>query len=160
MEYKLKRDELDDEKLLNKVRELAIIMQETGLVYLEYSERPNVVTSVIMERESEGGTAPVRTQSVPAAAAAPAAPQAPAASGTPVTSPMVGTYYAAPGPDKPPYVQVGDTVTVGQVLCVIEAMKMMNDITAECDGVITEVCCENKQLVEFNQVLFRIDTGA
>lgn len=73
-----------------------------------------------------------------------------------VTAPLVGVFYMQAGPGRPPFVQVGDTVHKGQTLCIIEAMKMMNEITAEVDGVIEEVLGENGQMVEFGQNLFKI----
>ena len=73
-----------------------------------------------------------------------------------VKSPMVGTFYASPAPDKPPFVSVGDKVHKGQVLCVIEAMKLMNEIEAESDGTVAEILVENEQLVEFGQPLIRL----
>jgi len=73
-----------------------------------------------------------------------------------VKSPMVGVFYSAPGADEKPYVGIGDTVSPGDVLCLIEAMKTMNEITAESDGIITGICVENKQVVEFGQPLFHI----
>ncbi len=76
--------------------------------------------------------------------------------GTPVTSPMVGVFYAAPAPDKEPYVSVGSKVNKGDVLCLIEAMKLMNEVTAEKSGEIVEVCVENGQVVEYGQPLFMI----
>ena len=76
--------------------------------------------------------------------------------GDPVTSPMVGVFYAAPSPDKEPYVAVGSKVSKGDVLCLIEAMKLMNEVTAEKSGEITAVCVENGQVVEFGQNLFMI----
>ncbi len=76
--------------------------------------------------------------------------------GTPVTSPMVGVFYAAPAPDKEPYVSVGTRVEKGDVLCLIEAMKLMNEVTAEKSGDIVEVCVENGQVVEYGQPLFLI----
>ena len=156
MEYKT-TSEIDEERMINQVRDLAQIMKDMGLTVLEWTK----MDKVRLERPPDYAAADFAPSSdiKATAPATAAASPAPAAKGTPVKSPMVGTFYAAPGPDKPPYVQVGDVVTEGQVLCVIEAMKMMNDITAECDGVVTEICCENKQLVEFNQVLFRIDTS-
>ena len=81
---------------------------------------------------------------------------APTAEGTPVESPMVGVFYAAPSPDSDPYVSVGSSVNKGDVLCLIEAMKLMNEVTAEKSGIITEVCVENGQVVEYGQPLFRI----
>ena len=73
-----------------------------------------------------------------------------------VKSPMVGIFYAAPDPDSPPYVQKGDKVKKGDTLCLIEAMKLMNEVVAERDGEVVEVCVENGSLVEFGQVLLRI----
>lgn len=74
-----------------------------------------------------------------------------------VKSPMVGTFYRAPAPDADPYVQVGDIVSPDQVLCIIEAMKLMNEIEAEERGRVVEILVENSQPVEYNQVLFRIE---
>ena len=95
--------------------------------------------------------------------AAPVAPepesvqtQAPAEDARYVTAPLVGVFYLQAGPGRPPFVQVGDAVQKGQTLCIIEAMKMMNEITAEIDGVIEEVLGENGQMVEYGQNLFRI----
>jgi acetyl-CoA carboxylase biotin carboxyl carrier protein len=73
-----------------------------------------------------------------------------------VTSPMVGTFYRAPAPDADPYVEVGDHVTVGQTLCILEAMKLMNELEAEVSGTIKEISVENGEPVEYGQVLFRI----
>ena len=85
---------------------------------------------------------------------APAAAQA--ASGKAIKSPMVGVFYAAPSPDRPPFVNVGDTVKKGDVVCIIEAMKIMNEITATESGTITEVLVENGDVVEYDQPLFTI----
>ena len=95
-----------------------------------------------------------------AAAAAPAAALAPAAAQKPgnlVTSPFVGTFYRTPAPDQPAFVEVGAVVKKGQVLCIIEAMKLMNEIEAEVAGKVTEILVENGQPVEFGQALFRIE---
>lgn len=105
----------------------------------------------------------------PAAASAPAAPKAetpkpaapaeakPAAKGTPVKAPIVGTFYEASSPDAAPYVKVGDTVKAGQVLCIIEAMKLMNEIEAEQGGVVREILVKNAEPVEYGQTLFVIE---
>jgi len=74
-----------------------------------------------------------------------------------IKSPMVGTFYKAPEPGAEPYVKIGTRVTAGQTVCIIEAMKIMNEIEAEIAGVIREVCVEDTQPVEFGQVLFRVD---
>ena len=92
----------------------------------------------------------------PVAAAAPAA--APVEEGEYVTSPFVGTFYRAASPESPNYVEVGQAVKKGQVLCIVEAMKIMNEIEAEAAGKIAEVLVENGQAVEFGQRLFRIET--
>lgn len=73
-----------------------------------------------------------------------------------VSSPIVGTFYSAPGPDSPDYVKVGDRVKKGQVLCIVEAMKLMNEITSEFDGEIVSVLCQSGSLVEYGQPLFEI----
>jgi acetyl-CoA carboxylase biotin carboxyl carrier protein len=73
-----------------------------------------------------------------------------------VTSPMVGTFYRAPAPDAPPYAEVGARIGEGDTLCIIEAMKLMNELESEISGTIAEVCVENAQPVEFGQVLFRV----
>ena len=73
-----------------------------------------------------------------------------------ITSPFVGTFYSAPSPEKPPFVKVGDMVKSGQTVCIVEAMKLMNEIEAECDGIIEEVLVQNGRPVEFGMKLFRI----
>jgi len=84
-------------------------------------------------------------------------PEAPAAeTGFVARSPMVGTFYRAPNPESPEFVKIGDTVAVGQTLCIIEAMKLLNEIEAEKAGVIKQILCENGQGVEFDQPLFII----
>jgi acetyl-CoA carboxylase biotin carboxyl carrier protein len=93
----------------------------------------------------------------PAAHAEAPKPEAPKARYLEVKSPMVGTYYAAPEPGAKQYLSVGDRISKGQILCIIEAMKIMNEIEAEITGVIREVCVEDAQPVEFGQVLFRVD---
>jgi acetyl-CoA carboxylase biotin carboxyl carrier protein len=103
-------------------------------------------------------SAPAAEAPAPVSATAEApAPAAERVSGSEVLAPMVGTFYAAPSPDAQPYVQVGDEVKVGDTLCIIEAMKMMNAIEAEAAGRITAIQAENGQPVEFGQVLFIID---
>jgi acetyl-CoA carboxylase biotin carboxyl carrier protein len=74
-----------------------------------------------------------------------------------VTSPMVGTFYRAPAPDAPAYVEVGQRVSPGDTLCIIEAMKLMNELLSEVSGTIAEVCVQNAQPVEYGQVLYRVD---
>jgi acetyl-CoA carboxylase biotin carboxyl carrier protein len=100
-----------------------------------------------------GGAAMVAAETEPREAARP--PAAPALKE--IKSPMVGTYYKAPEPGADPYVKVGSRVSPGQTVCIIEAMKIMNEIEAEISGVVREVCVEDAQPVEFGQVLFRVD---
>ena len=82
---------------------------------------------------------------------------APASKGVPITSPMVGAFYAAPAPGAKPFVKVGDSVSAGQVVCIVEAMKLMNEIEAEVSGKITEICVEDGQSVEYGQVLMYVE---
>jgi len=120
-------------------------------------------TGVVITRTNSGFAMPSVVPAAPAPAAAPpvaeaAEPPKPAA--TPlkeIKSPMVGTFYAAPEPGAEPYVKVGARVTSGQTVCIIEAMKIMNEIEAEFGGVVREVCVDDAQPVEFGQVLFRVD---
>lgn len=101
--------------------------------------------------------APVHAAPAAAPVAAPAAKNASADLGLHVIkSPFVGTFYGSPSPGKPVYVKVGDKVKVGQALCVLEAMKIMNEIDADVNGEIVEICVDNESLVEFGQALFKI----
>lgn len=77
--------------------------------------------------------------------------------GKPITAPMVGTYYESPSPDDAPFVKVGDNVSIGQVVCIIEAMKLMNEIEADVSGKITEICVKNGDSIEFGQVLMYVE---
>ncbi|HWZ27320.1 MAG TPA: acetyl-CoA carboxylase biotin carboxyl carrier protein [Gemmatimonadales bacterium] len=113
-----------------------------------------------------GGAAQVVVGQAPLPAVAPAALSTPAAAPAAappapnlleVKSPMVGTFYKSPEPGAEAYVKVGSRVTTGQVVCIIEAMKIMNEIESEVQGVVREVCVDNAQPVEFGQVLFRLD---
>ena len=130
------------------IRKYANLMRELELTGLEITEGSTVV------RLERGGRAPssVPAQVVPL-------PEKPAAADREnvVRSPMVGVFYAAPAENAAPYVAVGDRVKAGDTLCIIEAMKLMNEITAEKDGVIAEVCAGNGQVVEYGTVLFRLE---
>ena len=101
--------------------------------------------------------APAPSAAPPAAPPVAAAPAAPAKNLIEIKSPMVGTFYAKPKPDKPDYVSVGTKVTPKTVVCQLEAMKLFNEITADCNGTVPEVCVKNGEAVEFNQVLFRVE---
>jgi acetyl-CoA carboxylase biotin carboxyl carrier protein len=109
---------------------------------------------VVAHAPATGGHAPA------AAAPPPGAPAAPPSHLLEIKSPMVGTFYSAPEPGAEPYVKVGSRVATGQVVCIIEAMKIMNEIESEVAGVVREILTENAQPVEFGQPLFRVDPHA
>ena len=111
--------------------------------------------TIEMERAVSAPAAPV----IPAAAAAPAVPAAAEPEGDAITAPMVGTFYAASAPEQPPFVQVGDHVKKGQTVCLMEAMKMMNEVQAPCDCVIEEILQEDGALVSFGEPLLRYREG-
>lgn len=150
---------------IRKVKKLIELLEESGIAEIEITEGEEAVR---ISRYPQGGVAPVAMHApapmqvaAPAApaAAAPAdatAPAAPAADGKTVNAPMVGTFYRSPSPEADPFVKPGDKVSVGDTLCIIEAMKMMNQIEAEVSGTITSVEVENGDAVEFGQVLFKI----
>lgn len=103
---------------------------------------------------------PAPAASAPAAAGSAPAAEAPSAKASnllEVTSPMVGTFYRAPAPDAPSYVEKGKRVSKGDTLCIIEAMKLMNELECEVEGTIVEILVDNAQPVEYGQVLFRVD---
>ena len=133
------------------IRRYAQLMKELELTGLEITEGDTVVR---LERNAAGPAAPAAAamQSAPAEVSPSAAGR-----GTPVCSPMVGVFYAAPSENAAPFVSAGDRVKQGDVLCIIEAMKLMNEITAERDGQITEVCARDGQTVEYGTVLFRME---
>ncbi|UCG71977.1 MAG: acetyl-CoA carboxylase biotin carboxyl carrier protein [Chromatiales bacterium] len=153
---------------IRKVKKLIELLDESGIAEIEITEGEEAVR---ISRYPSGGVTqappvpmvvgpPVAEASGPAPA--PAAPETAAApaerlQGAEVLAPMVGTFYAAASPDAQPYVQVGDKVSAGDTLCIIEAMKMMNTIEAETAGRIAAIQVENGQPVEFGQVLFVID---
>lgn len=131
------------------IRKYANLMSELGLTGLEVTENDRVVR---LERNPAPQTAApaqtVQVGDVPQSAANEDLIE--------ISSPMVGVFYAAPAEDADPYVQVGDRVKKGQTLCIVEAMKLMNEIVAETDGQIVEVCAQNGQVVDFGCPLFRI----
>ncbi len=131
------------------IRKYAGLMQELGLTGLEITEDNKVVR---LERNAPAAVQEV--VSVPVAV--PAVPAAVQTGELSVKSPMVGVFYAAPAENAAPYVSLGDRVEKGQTLCIVEAMKLMNEITAEEEGVISQICVANGQVVEFGTELFRI----
>ncbi len=148
---------------LRKIKTLIQLLQESELAEIEVKDGEE---SVRLSRTSTVPPAPA-AQTVAVAAAPPMSPEpAPAPEPAPpaqpegeqVTSPMVGTFYAAPSPTSPPFVKVGDRVNAGDVLCVIEAMKTMNHIESEYSGEVAAVLVENSEPVEYGQPLFIIRT--
>lgn len=133
------------------IRQYAELMKELGLTGLEITEENSKVRLERSAPASAGQT----VYSVPAPA-----DEIPAAAErkdyVTVKSPIVGVFYAAPAENADPYVSIGDSVTKGQTLCIVEAMKLLNEILAEEDGVISEVCVANGQVVEYGTELFRI----
>lgn len=146
------------------VKALADILDEAGLAELEYetadlSVRLSRVAGASAPAPAVAPVAPVAAPAAAAAAAAPAAAPAadPASHPGAVTSPMVGTAYIAPEPDAPAFVSVGDAVKKGQTILIVEAMKVMNPITAPADGKVTQIMVQNGQPVEFGEVLVVIE---
>jgi len=139
---------------LDLVRELAEIIDEYGLSEVEIDPSGRVRVSRVLG----GGAvaAPVGSAASPISLA-PAPPvEAAAEAGTFVTSPFVGTFYRAPSPEAPAFVDVGAPVRKGQVVCIVEAMKLMNEIESEADGKIAEILVKNGEHVEYGQKLFRV----
>ena len=149
---------------LRKLKTLIDLVAESGISELEVTEENDKVRIVNKVQTVAVAPAPVVAAPVvaPAVAAAPTAPAEPAVAdkpvveGTTVTSPMVGTFYRSPNPGADPFVKVGDKVEAGQTLCIIEAMKLLNEIEAETSGTIKEILVDNAQPVEFGQPLFII----
>lgn len=152
-----------------RLAEIADVMEDRGLTRVRVEEPDG--TAVELERASAAQPVAVpmpmpsaMAAPVAAPAAMPAAPelaaQAPAAApepkGTEVTAPMVGVFYAAPAPGDKPFVHVGSKVKAGETLCIIEAMKVLNEVTAEADGEVLEICVADGDLVEFGSCLMRI----
>lgn len=140
-------------------------MAESGIAELEVTEGDGKVRIVKTQQAAQAPAFVAAPAAAPVAAApatsAPAAPAAsvaaePAVSGHIVKAPMVGTFYRAPNPSAPPFVEVGSSVKEGQSLCIIEAMKLLNEIEADKSGVIKEILVENGEPVEFGQPLFVI----
>jgi acetyl-CoA carboxylase biotin carboxyl carrier protein len=149
---------------LRKLKTLIDLVAESDIAELEVTEGESKVrivkssgvpqSQVVMmqpQPATQAVAAPLAAAPQPAAPAAPAVPQ-----GHVVKSPMVGTFYRASSPGNPPFVEVGSTVKEGDTLCIIEAMKLLNEIDADASGVIKEVLVENGQPVEFGQPLFVI----
>ena len=148
---------------IRKVKKLIELLDESGIAEIEITEGEE---SVRISRYAQNvAPAPVAMAAAPLAAApaaaapaaAPAVPQEPEEDGFEVAAPMVGTFYAASSPGAAPYVQVGDRINEGDTLCIIEAMKMMNQIEADVSGVVKSIRLQNGEPVEFGQTMIVID---
>ena len=146
------------------IEKLAKIITEQGLSEISLEDGEQAIT---LRKDVVVASAPAVAVSTPIVAPvnapasapieAPAETKEEKKSGTPIMSPMVGTFYMAPSPDSAPFVSVGDSVKQGDVVCIIEAMKMMNEIKSEITGRVVEVCVEDGQPVEFGQILMYVE---
>ena len=149
---------------LQDIRKIVELMNEHGLTLLDLTMKDFHLKlkkgadtddlRALLASLPAAAPAPAALPATAAPAAAPAA--APVADGSEITSPMVGTFYSRPAPEAPSFVEVGSTVSVGQTVCIIEAMKVMNEIKAEVSGVVSEVCAEDGKPVQFGQTMFRL----
>ena len=145
---------------LRKLKTLIDLVSESNISELEITEAEGKVRIVKAGVAAYAGPAPGALAPAPPAAAAtlPAAAEAPPPpEGKVIKSPMVGTFYRSASPGSKSFVEVGDAVAVGQAVCIIEAMKIMNEIESDCDGKILRILCENGQAVEFGQPLFSVE---
>lgn len=147
---------------LRKLKTLIDLVAESGISELEMSEGEDKVR-IVNHQSMTHSTQQVmmqapthQIQAAPLAVATPVAEVAPVVTGHTVKSPMVGTFYRAANPESPEFVKIGDTVRVGQTLCIIEAMKLLNEIESDKAGVVKEILVENGNGVEFDQPLFVI----
>lgn len=138
------------------VEKLAKVLADNSLTEISLEDGEQAIT---LRKEVTGViAAPAVSAPVPAAQAAPSVEKpAEVKRGKPLTSPMVGTFYKAPSPDAKPFVEVGQTIKEGDVVCIVEAMKLMNEIEAEVSGKIVEICVSDGQPVEFGQVLMYVE---
>ncbi|MBS6603775.1 MAG: acetyl-CoA carboxylase biotin carboxyl carrier protein [Brachyspira sp.] len=141
------------------VDKLAKILAENSLTEISLEDGEQAITIRKDIVVAPVAAAPAVQAAAPAAQPAQTAAQQaePVKKGKPLTSPMVGTFYSAPSPDAKPFVEVGQTVSQGDVVCIVEAMKLMNEIEAEVSGKIVEICVKDGQPVEFGQVLMYIE---
>jgi len=150
---------------IRKVKKLIELLDESGIAEIEITEGEESVrisryvpgAPVAAAPVAMAAAAPAAIASAPAAAAAPAEVAEPEEDGFEVAAPMVGTFYAASSPGAAPYVQVGDRVNEGDTLCIIEAMKMMNQIEADVSGMVKSIRLQNGEPVEFGQTMIVID---
>ena len=150
---------MSDSKIdLDSIRELTDLAVEKDLSELEYENSGQRIRIVRQGPAVAAAASPVPAAAQPAPPAASAETEAAAGgnSASYIESPMVGTFYASPAPDAPPFVQTGDRIEKGRTVCIVEAMKLMNEIEADVGGIVAERLVENGQGVEFGQRLFKI----
>ena len=141
---------------LDQLRALIRLLDESNLTEIEVKQDDERIR---IRRDASADLTTVAPSVTPVAAApVPEASSAAEPDGVFVTSPFVGTFYRSPSPDLDPFVDVGDRISAGQILCIVEAMKLMNEIEAEVEGTIVEVLVENGRPVEYGDPLFRIET--
>jgi acetyl-CoA carboxylase biotin carboxyl carrier protein len=146
-----------------EIQELIDWMSTSNLVEFELEREGFRIRLVKADSRTAAGSVTVATQAPVPLQAAPAPVPSPASPGSglhEVKSPLVGTFYRAPSPEAPPFTEVGKAVKTGQVLCIVEAMKLMNEIESDAEGVVEEVLASNGQPVEYGEVLFRIRPGS
>lgn len=143
-------------KIMDK-GDLAELLYEDGSIKIQLKKRGAFSASLPAPQIIHAAPAPASAPAPAAAAAAPAASKPEDPNAVVVKSPMVGTFYRAPAPDAPPFVNIGDPVEPGKTLCIIEAMKIMNEIKCEVKGKVKEIIAENAQAVAFNQPLIIIE---
>jgi len=142
------------------IEKLSKVLADNGLteITLEDGEQAVTLRREVVVASAALAAAPALSAPAQASAVTPnEAPKAEVKKGTPVTSPMVGTFYSAPSPDAPAFVEVGKSVSKGDKVCIIEAMKLMNEIEAEVSGKVVEICVQDGQPVEFGQILMYIE---
>ena len=147
---------------IRKIKKLIELVEESGITELEVQEEEGTVrisraAPAVAPAAIQYAAAPVAPVAAPAAAAAPAEAPAAEISGHQVRSPMVGTFYRSPSPEAKAFVEVGQTVKVGDALCIVEAMKMMNRIEADKAGVVKAILVNDGEAVEFDQPLIVIE---
>ena len=147
---------------LRKLKTLIDLVSESNISELEIAEADGKVRIVKASAQAAPAAAPAAhsapvTFATPVERAAPEAAATPAPTGNVVKSPMVGTFYRSASPGSDPFIEIGSVVKVGDPICIIEAMKIMNEIEADAAGTIREILCENGQAVEFGQPLFIIE---
>ncbi len=143
------------------IEKLAKIIADNELteISLEDGEQAITIRKDLPEVITAGvpTVAPAAVTSTPAGTTVQSEPKAEVKKGNPIVSPMVGTFYSKPSPDAEPFVKVGDTISVGDTVCIVEAMKMMNEIESEFSGKIVEICVADGQAVEYGQPLMYVE---